>query len=174
MASLLIDTPPLSDEQRDFARTIKENVRGGAPPACKPSPLRILLAEDSAVNQKIMVRLLQRYGHSVAVAGNGIEVMAALQQERFDAILMDVQMPEVGGIEATGMIRRLEQGTGRHVPIIALTGYATDGDKERFLTAGMDDYVTKPVNAGLLLETIARVTRARPEEDDLHRASMAS
>mgnify|MGYP005842891365 FL=1 len=118
-------------------------------------PLRILLAEDSMVNQKLAVGLLEREGHSVVVANNGKEAIAAAEVQHFDLVLMDVQMPEMDGLEATAVIRARERRTGaRHVPIIAMTAHAMKGDRERCLEAGMDEYVAKPISARLLLETI--------------------
>lgn len=114
----------------------------------------ILLAEDNPVNQKLAVRLLEKRGHSVAVANNGKEAVSALEDGSFDAILMDVQMPEMDGLEATGAIRDKEKTTGKHIPIIAMTAHAMKGDRERCLDAGMDDYVPKPVKAKQLMEII--------------------
>ncbi len=117
-------------------------------------PLRVLLAEDNPVNQLLVVRMLEKRGHSVAVAANGREALAALDAEDFDAVLMDVQMPEMDGFEATGRIRRKEEGTGRHLPVIALTAHAMRGDQERCLAAGMDGYLSKPIRAADLFETL--------------------
>jgi CheY-like chemotaxis protein len=122
-------------------------------PACKP--LNILLAEDNVVNQKLFVRLLEKYGHQVTVAGNGREALEAWRAQPFDLILMDVQMPEMGGLEATTALRGEEQGTGRRIPILALTAHAMKGDRERCLESGMDGYLTKPLRAAELLETLA-------------------
>jgi PAS domain S-box-containing protein len=125
-----------------------------------PSPaaraLRILLAEDNPVNQALASRLLAKRGHVITVAGNGKEALAALEGGPFDLVLMDVQMPEMGGFEATAAIRAREQGTGRHLPIIAMTAHAMKGDRERCLAAGMDDYLTKPVRAKDLFHVIDR------------------
>jgi CheY-like chemotaxis protein len=126
-------------------------------------PLRILLAEDSLVNQKLAVGLLEKYGHSVVVANHGRAAMAALQSQSFDLVLMDVQMPEMDGFEATTAIRSLEQQTGKHVPIIAMTAHAMTGDRERCLEAGMDDYVAKPIRAQQLFETMDTVLRRRAD-----------
>jgi CheY-like chemotaxis protein len=104
--------------------------------------MHILVAEDNATNQKLAVRLLERHGHTVKVASNGYEAIAAQAAEPFDLILMDVQMPEMDGLAATEALRR----EGVRIPIIALTAHAMAGDRERCLAAGMDDYVTKPVN----------------------------
>jgi CheY-like chemotaxis protein len=116
--------------------------------------LRILLAEDSLVNQKLAVALLQRHGHRVTVASHGLEALAAFDAEEFDLILMDVQMPEMDGLQATAAIRSREKGTGRHIPIIAMTAHAMKGDRQRCLNAGMDAYIAKPIRAGQVLETI--------------------
>jgi two-component system sensor histidine kinase/response regulator len=107
--------------------------------------LRVLLAEDNSVNQKLAVRLLEKRGHLVTVAGNGREALTALHRDRFDAVLMDVQMPEMDGFAATAAIRAREQQTGEHVPVIAMTAHAMRGDREHCLAAGMDGYVTKPL-----------------------------
>jgi CheY-like chemotaxis protein/HPt (histidine-containing phosphotransfer) domain-containing protein len=123
-------------------------------------PLRVLLAEDAVVNQRLAVRILEKAGHSVRVAGNGWQVLQALERERFDLVLMDVQMPELGGFETTEKIRAAERGTGRHVPIIALTAHAMKGDRERCLAAGMDAYVAKPIRARELFQAMEQVMRA--------------
>lgn len=125
-------------------------------------PLRILLAEDNLVNQQVALRMLQRLGHSVAVAANGKEALELLKQERFDIVLMDVQMPELDGISATRQIRQREQGTGQQLPIIALTAHAMTGDRERFLSAGMSDYLAKPIRPEELTQMIEKW---RPRRD---------
>jgi CheY-like chemotaxis protein/HPt (histidine-containing phosphotransfer) domain-containing protein len=118
-----------------------------------------LLAEDNAVNQKLALRLLEKQGHHVTVAGDGREALAALEQKPFDLVLMDVQMPEMNGFEATGAIRERERRreSGQHIPIIAMTAHAMKGDRERCLAAGMDDYVSKPIIARKLFEAIERL-----------------
>jgi len=119
--------------------------------------LRILLAEDNLVNQKLAVRLLEKRGHKVTVANHGKEAIDLLgdpADKKFDLVIMDVQMPEMDGVEATARIREMEQPTGLHIPIIAMTAHAMKGDKERFLVAGMDSYVAKPIQAQLLFDTI--------------------
>ena len=121
--------------------------------------LRILLAEDSLVNQKLTVAMLRKRGHEVAVANDGVEAVRAVEQQAFDLILMDIQMPEMDGYGATAAIRAREEPLGKHTPIIALTAHAMMGDRERCLQAGMDEYVTKPVRAEQLFDTIALVLR---------------
>ena len=125
---------------------------GEQPPRTRP--LRVLLAEDSLVNQKLAVGLLKRRGHSVVVASNGKEALAALELEKFDLVIMDVQMPEMDGLEATAAIRAKEKQTGAHLPIIAMTAHAMKGDRERCLEAGMDKYVSKPIRAKQLFDVI--------------------
>src|SRR5262249_26279151 len=109
-------------------------------------PLRILLAEDNVVNQQVTLLTLEKQGHQGRVVGNGREALAALEEQPFDLILMDVQMPELDGLAAAAAIRRREEAAGGHVPIIALTAHAMKGDRERCLAAGMDDYVSKPIH----------------------------
>ena len=122
-----------------------------------PTALHILLAEDNKVNQRLAARLLEKRGHSVAVAGNGQEAVALFEKEPFDAILMDVQMPVVGGFEATGIIRQKEQMTGKHVAIIAMTARAMKGDEEECLAAGMDGYISKPIDSQRLFALFERL-----------------
>src|SRR5262245_65845921 len=106
--------------------------------------LRVLLAEDNVVNQRFAVRLLEKWGHTVTVASTGKEALTTLAQESCDLVLMDVQMPEMDGLEATAAIRAWECETGIHVPIIAMTAHAMPDDAEQFLDAGMDAYLVKP------------------------------
>ena len=119
--------------------------------------LRILLAEDNAINQKLAVRLLEKQGHEVTVANDGLEAVAAVGNGEFDVVLMDVQMPNMSGLEAAAAIRALERGTGKHVPIVAMTAHAMKGDREICLAAGMDGYLSKPIKPGQLMEVIAGV-----------------
>jgi signal transduction histidine kinase/CheY-like chemotaxis protein len=119
--------------------------------------LRVLVAEDNAVNQRLAVRLLEKAGHTVAVAGDGREALAALDREAFDLVLMDVQMPVMDGFEALAAIRQREESTGGRLPVIALTANAMKGDRERCLQAGFDDYVPKPLRAAQLFEAIGRL-----------------
>ena len=127
--------------------------------------LRILLAEDSLVNQKLVLALLGRAGHILKVANNGKDALNLFQAERFDLILMDVQMPEMDGLEATEAIRAREKITGTHIPIIAMTAHALKGDRERCLAAGMDEYVSKPIRAKHLFETIDAMVVSSTEMD---------
>jgi CheY-like chemotaxis protein len=122
-----------------------------------PSSLQILLVEDNPVNQKVATRLLEKAGHAVTIAENGREALTWLDNQPFDLVLMDVQMPKMDGLEATATIRQSEQGTDRHVPIVALTANAMVGDREKCLEAGMDAYVTKPVHAPVLFQAMAEV-----------------
>jgi two-component system sensor histidine kinase/response regulator len=124
-------------------------------------PLRILLAEDNMVNQRLARKLLEKRGHSVTIAGNGLEAVALLGERAFDLVLMDVQMPEMDGFEATAALRDKERRTGEHMPVIAMTAHAMKGDQERCLEAGMDGYVTKPINPASLY---AAIEAARPAE----------
>ena len=132
---------------------------GCAPKEQGGSPLQILLAEDNAVNQRLALRILEKAGHAVAIAGNGRMALSMLEERPFDLILMDVQMPEMSGLEATALIREKENHTGRHIPIIAMTAHAMAGDRERCLGAGMDNYLSKPVASSALLEVVAHYGR---------------
>lgn len=116
--------------------------------------LHILVVEDTLVNQRLIVRLLEKDGHRVSIANNGLEGIRLYERETFDLILMDVQMPEMNGFEATAYIRDKEKTTGEHIPIFALTANALNGDRERCLAAGMDDYLSKPIKASRLTELI--------------------
>jgi CheY-like chemotaxis protein len=122
--------PPRTEEETDLP---------------KLPPLRILLAEDSLVGQKLAVGILEKEGHSVFVTSDGGKAIAALENRTFDVILMDVQMPEMDGFEATATIRAKEKRRGTRTPIIAMTAHAMKGDRERCIAAGMDDYVPKPI-----------------------------
>ena len=106
--------------------------------------MRILLAEDNAVNQLLALRVLEKQGHQVVTASNGRAALERLEKATFDLILMDIQMPEMDGFEATAVIRKEEESTGKHLPIIAMTAHAMEGDRERCLAAGMDGYISKP------------------------------
>jgi PAS domain S-box-containing protein len=128
-------------------------------------PSRILLAEDNPVNQRLAVRILEKWGHSVVVAGNGQKALEAHEQASFDLILMDVQMPEMSGLEATTEIRHREKTTGRHIPIIAMTAHAMEGDRQKCLSAGMDRYVTKPIDQKKLFEAVEGFLNQSPPKE---------
>jgi len=128
-----------------------------AQPSGQTAAFRVLLAEDSLVNQKLATGILEKRGHTVAIANHGREALAALAAQAFDVVLMDVQMPEMDGFETTAAIRAEEEETGTHLPIIAMTAHAMKGDREQCLAAGMDAYVAKPIRAKELLEAIRAV-----------------
>jgi signal transduction histidine kinase/DNA-binding response OmpR family regulator/HPt (histidine-containing phosphotransfer) domain-containing protein len=137
---------------------------GGAPdeerkqdPQKPAKHLRILIAEDNPINQKVVVRMLEKMGHTTVLAINGREALATLAAGPFDLVFMDVQMPEIDGLSATREVRRREKQTGGHIPIIAMTAHAVNGDKERCLESGMDAYISKPVTSHGIAETIAEV-----------------
>jgi signal transduction histidine kinase/DNA-binding response OmpR family regulator len=150
--------------QNELQQAILSELQGRIVPArrrttatldMRPGPaLRILLAEDNVVNQKVAARVLERRGHSVTVANNGAEAVNLYGRDTFDVILMDIQMPEMNGYEATTAIRGHECTTGAHIPIIALTAHAMAGDRDRCLAAGMDDYVSKPIHLEELLQKV--------------------
>ncbi len=129
--------------------------------------LRVLLAEDNAVNQVLAVTLLKKMGNEVVVAANGMEALAAIEEQAFDLVLMDVQMPEMDGFEATAALRKREDEQGGHLPVIAMTAYAMRGDRERCIAARMDGYVSKPIKRPALAEAIqnALPLRAKREEE---------
>ena len=138
------------------------------PSLAEPCPAyKILVAEDNLINQKVVCYMLEKNGHQVISAHNGKEALKALEKHLFNVILMDVQMPEMDGFEATAAIREKEKETNNHIPIVALTAHAMKGDRERCLEAGMDDYVAKPIKPEELFTTINRVikkTSPKPSE----------
>ncbi|MHB8968852.1 MAG: MASE3 domain-containing protein [Pirellulaceae bacterium] len=131
-------------------------------PAYGLPPLQVLLAEDSVVNQKLAVGLLEKYGHHVVVTENGLQTLQQLDAAHFDVILMDVEMPLLDGLETTRAIRRQESSSGTHIPIIAMTAHAMKGDRERCLAAGMDAYVSKPIRVVELFDTLRAAVRVQP------------
>src|SRR5438876_3965690 len=145
-------------EQKPVAEVIQKASR----------PLRVLLAEDNEINQQVALEFLQMRGHVVRIAPNGFEALAAVATDHFDVILMDVQMPVMDGFKATAAIREKEKTTVDHVPIIAMTGYAMKGDRQRCLDAGMDDYVCKPIRSKELYDVVERFALVlRNSGDDL-------
>lgn len=127
--------------------------------------LRVLVAEDNAVNQRLIERLLQRRGHSVTIVPDGRAAVEAFDREHFDAIFMDMQMPEMDGFEATAIIvERIKQGAPR-VPIVALTAHALKGDRERCLAAGMEGYLSKPIVLKELDEVLQQIKPAAPAQE---------
>jgi PAS domain S-box-containing protein len=155
----------------DAATSTKDEGQRTKEDALRPSdfvlrPFHILLAEDNLINQKLAIRLLEKEGHTVVVAGNGKEALTALEREPFDLVLMDVQMPEMDGLEAAAAIRERERKTGGHVPILAMTAYAMKGDRERCLQAGMDGYLSKPIRARELFEALRGLSPAAPRPEE--------
>ena len=132
-----------------------EEVAGGQP----LRPLAILLAEDNPISTEFIVKLLERLGHQVTAVENGQQVLERVAQQQFDIVLMDIQMPVLGGDAATRIIRRQEQQSGRHLPIIALTAHALDDERQRLLAEGFDAHVSKPVDVSLLLATVKRIVQ---------------
>ncbi len=136
--------------------------------------LKLLLAEDGRVNQLVAVNLLEERGHSVTIANNGREAVELAEREDFDAILMDIQMPEMNGYEATGAIRKQEEENGDHIPIIAMTAHAMKGDRQSCLDAGMDDYIAKPIRSAELFRLVESVVSGRvglPQRRELQRSA---
>jgi signal transduction histidine kinase/DNA-binding response OmpR family regulator len=129
---------------------------GEGRPVTSPAPQRILIAEDSVANQKVVRAILGREGHHLEFADNGREAVERVAQGDFDIVLMDVQMPEMDGFEATAAIRASEAGSQRHLRIVAMTAHAMDGDREKCLAAGMDDYVSKPIRRAVLIAALGR------------------
>jgi CheY-like chemotaxis protein len=126
---------------------------------------RILLAEDNAINQKVALRMLEKMGYRVDVVANGFEAVRAWQAMPYHLILMDVQMPEMDGFEATRIVREFEKSTGGHIAIVAMTAHAMKGDRERCIEAGMDDYIAKPVQSRELAKALQRAL-SRPSTTD--------
>jgi CheY-like chemotaxis protein len=138
-----------------------ETVAAEAPDSGRP--LRILVAEDNHINQTVLLAMLGKAGHRIDIAGNGLEAISSVTRVDYDLLLMDVQMPEMDGITATRRIRDLPGETGR-IPIIALTANAMKGDREKYLAAGMNDYVSKPIKSNALFAAIARCTGVKPND----------
>ena len=130
--------------------------------AGRPQSRRILLAEDNNFNQKVAVGMLEKMGHSITIAGNGREAVEMARTGMFDLILMDIQMPEMDGYQATAAIRQHQQQSGKHVPIVAMTAHAMAGDREKILQSGMDDYISKPITRQSLALLLDKWPPARP------------
>jgi CheY-like chemotaxis protein len=120
--------------------------------------LRILLAEDNPINQRLTLRLLEKRGHTVAAAADGVEALEALDRNAFDLVLMDVQMPRMDGFQVTAIVREREKLTGGHLPIFAMTAHVLKGDEERCLTAGMDGYIPKPISPQALIAVVESIS----------------
>ncbi|ETW97957.1 MAG: hypothetical protein ETSY2_43575 [Candidatus Entotheonella gemina] len=149
---------PPSAHGSDELRLIQPTQVPPATPAQGQTEIRILIAEDNVVNQKVAVRMLEKLGYRVDVAANGREVLEALDRAPYDLILMDCQMPEMDGYEATAEIRDREVHSGRHIPIVAMTANAMQGDSEQCLAAGMDDYTSKPIQRDILAALVQKWT----------------
>jgi len=158
IAKVLDDPRALSQQDSDSLQTVPPSAHSSRP----VSSARILLAEDNLVDQRVVQRILKKKGHRVFLAGNGREALEALRKETFDLVLMDVQMPEMDGLEATRAIRAAEKVSGMHVPIIALTAHAMKGDEDRCIAAGMDGYLSKPIPAAGLLSAIEAYSTGAP------------
>ena len=166
VAAYLLKPIRQSELREAIARVLGTGEQKGAVPlitryslgdALEPlAVLRVLVAEDNPVNQRLASRLLEKRGHRVTVTANGREAVQALENQAFDLVLMDVQMPEMDGFEATVVIREKEKHNGAHIPIIALTAHAMKGDRERCLGAGMDGYLTKPIRSQELDELLEK------------------
>ncbi len=155
VAAYLLKPIRQSELREAIGRVLGAKAEGGAIPLItrftlqatreRSALLSVLLVEDNAVNQRLAARLLEKRGHRVAVTANGREALAALEKDEYDLVLMDVQMPEMDGLEATAAIRKMEEGSSKHQTVIALTAHAMKGDEERCLAAGLDGYLSKPI-----------------------------
>jgi two-component system sensor histidine kinase/response regulator len=162
-----------ADLRAAIARLLQPARRHADLRAPEPAParlLRILLAEDNPVNQRVAAGLLTKRGHHVTVVANGIQALVAIDAEDFDLVLMDIQMPEMGGIEATSAIRARERERGGHLRIVALTAHVMSGDRERYLAAGMDGYLAKPIDRlslyAIVEEALPALVNVAPEQGE--------
>jgi len=157
---VVTDTPAeIAEQTRKLAMMV-----AGAHPE-QAANLHILLAEDNPVNQRLATKLLEKRGHQVTVTATGRGAFERVQEDKFDIVLMDVQMPDMDGLEATALIREWEKNRGRHTPIVALTAHSMKGDRDRCLAAGMDTYVTKPFDAARLIEVVESTARAGAQQN---------
>jgi len=159
---------PVAAAAADSLQNMLRAVSGGVSTA---RPLKLLLAEDNIVNQRLAVRMLEKRSHQVILASNGQQAIEAWQRESFDAIIMDVQMPGMDGLEATARIREMERSRGTRTPIIALTAHAMKGDRERCLTAGMDGFVNKPIEPETFVSTVESLAGRPAESCEEHHSS---
>jgi CheY-like chemotaxis protein len=153
---ILAQHPPASIpvlSWRNSVRGLAKQLRPGT-----GGPLHILVAEDNVINQRYAQEVLEKHGYAAVIVGNGREALLALEREIFDVVLMDVQMPEMDGFEATSSIRARERFTGKRMPIIAMTAPAMSGDRDKCLAAGMDAYVPKPIQSAQLFDAISNLT----------------
>jgi CheY-like chemotaxis protein len=149
-----------ADTRSPRAESPSERTLPGLEPEPLPRSLRVLVAEDNAVNQILIQAILDKLGHRSDVVGNGLEVLAQLRQATYDVVLMDVQMPDMDGLAATAEIRRQEAAEGRpRLPVVAMTAHAMAEDRKACLDAGMDDHLSKPVDVEQLAIAIRRVQR---------------
>jgi PAS domain S-box-containing protein len=170
--TLSVESEPGKGSRFSFGARVAVAAPARAKPAAVPAAptlaasggqgRRVLLAEDNPVNQRLTERLLQKRGHTVIMANDGQQAVEAVSRDDFDLILMDVQMPQLNGFEATQAIRAMERETGRRTPIVAITAHAMAGDRERCLEAGMDAYISKPVRAYELYAALETLARRRP------------
>ena len=149
--------PCLSDASSRVAASI----------ASPPAPLKILLVEDTPANQKLISKILQKRGHTLEIAPDGAEAVKFVERDNFDAVLMDVQMPVLDGFQATAAIRALNDAEKSRIPVIAMTAHAMQGDRERCLAAGMDGYLTKPINSQALIQTVESTVATLHEPEPL-------
>lgn len=165
------------ERQAEQLQRAEEAATNAPPPAEAPAPpgpgLRILLAEDSEVNQRLGVRTLEKHGHTVVVAADGRQALAALDRGAFDLVLMDVEMPEMNGLEATAAVRERERSSGAHVAIVAMTAHTDPADLERCLTVGMDGYIAKPLQMEALAPFLTQTQPAGEVAFD-HAAALAN
>jgi CheY-like chemotaxis protein len=161
----------IAGQDRDqTARDLRELAGRTAARPSASSGARILLAEDNVVNQRVARAILERAGHTVVVASTGESAVSTWHEQPFDVVLMDVQMPDIDGFQATALIREKEKVSGTHTPIIAMTAHAMSGDRERCLEAGMDDYISKPIRGSVLLDLVMKYSllQGLPVQDERH------